>query len=178
MRKMILALATIAISSLCVAQTYTPEQGAKITFKIKNFGSSVEGSMTELDGRLIFEQTSFEKLQVTLTIDAKTIDTGINMRDNHLRKEDYFDVAKYPKIQFVSSQTVKTKSDAGVITGKLTIKKISKEITFPFHYTLINGKPRFKAEVKLNRRDFEVGGSSFSLSDDVVVFIDVPFIKS
>jgi len=160
------------------AQVYKPLSAAsKASFKIKNFGTTVEGTISGLKGTIRFEVNNITTAHFDVTMDANTIDSGINMRDNHLRKKDYFDVATYPSIRFVSTKVLATKAGEANVTGTLTIKKTSKEITFPFKYTLLNGLPHFSAEFTVNRRDFNVGGSSMTMGDDVKIVLNVTTSK-
>ncbi len=160
------------------AQVYTPLSAAsKASFKIKNFGTTVEGTISGLKGSIQFDANNISVARFDVSLDANTIDTGINMRDNHLRKKDYFDVVTFPLIRFASAKVSATKMGEGLITGTLTIKKVSKEITFPFKYTLLNGLPQFSAEFTINRRDFNVGGSSMTIGDDVKIVLDVSTSK-
>ncbi len=177
MKKIIFGLLAVLATICAHGQTYIPNTDAKVNFKIKNFGSTVDGSFTGLKGILEFNEDDFSATKIKVTLDAKSIDTNIGMRDNHLRKESYFDVTRFPDIQFSSSKVVKVSASEGIVTGKLTIKKITKEITFPFTFSIANGNPRFKGEFKLNRRDYAVGGNSMSLSDDLKVILDILFKK-
>lgn len=158
-------------------QVFIPDVNTKVNFEIKNFGSIVNGSFTRLKGTLEFNENDFSGTKFKITLDANTIDTNIGMRDNHLRKQDYFDVTQFPVIQFSSTKVVKGNAGDGIVSGKLTIKNITKEITFPFTFSIANGSPRFKGEFRLNRRDYVVGGSSISLADELKVIIDVSFKK-
>ncbi len=165
------------VSVSAQGQSYIPDAAAKVNFKIKNFGSTVDGSFTGLRGKLEFIESDFPATKFEVTLDAKAIDTGIGIRDKHLRKKDYFDVTQFPVIQFTSTKVVKGKAGEGIVNGKLTIKNTTKEITFPFTYTITNGNPKFKGEFRLNRRDYEVGGNSISLADELTVILDIIFKK-
>jgi len=175
----IIALFFILLYSIVQAQVYVPDDAkSKVNFKIKNFGSSVEGSFKGLKGTLNFDASNLSNALFDVTINSATIDTGISMRDNHLRKRDYFDVTDFPTIRFVSSNVAKTgKLNEAVVSGKLTIKNTTKEISFPFRYNETNSVLHFTGEFKINRRDFNVGGSSFSLSDELIVLLDVGTAK-
>lgn len=165
------------ISAGAHGQSYIPNTDSKVNFKIKNFGSAVDGSFTALKGTLEFNESDISATKFKVTLDANAIDTGIGMRDKHLRKEDYFDVKQFPVIQFSSTRVVEGNAGEGIITGQLTIKSITKEITFPFTYTITNDNLRFKGEFRLNRRDYRVGGNSISLADELKVILDVTFKK-
>lgn len=161
-------------SAWATAQVLAPLGGSsRVSFKIRNFGTTVEGTMSGLKGTIRFDAGTISTAQFDVTLDANTIDTGISMRDNHLHKKDYFDVATYPSIRFVSTKVSAVKAGEATVTGTLTIKKTSKEITFPFKYTQLNDLPQFSAEFAINRRDFNVGGSSMTMSDDVKIVLSV-----
>ncbi len=161
------------------AQTFIPDDtSSKVNFKIKNFGSTVDGSLNGLKGTISFDAARLSNSKFDVTVNAATIDTGIGMRDNHLRKPDYFGATDFPLIRFVSTKVIASaKPNEAIITGKLTIKKTTKEISFPFSYSLSNVGLQFKGEFQLNRRDFNVGGSSLSLSDELTVLLDVKTSK-
>ncbi len=165
----------IVLCSFVHAQVYVPvDATSKVSFKIKNFGSTVDGSFEGLKGTINFDASNLSNALFDVTINTATIDTGIGMRDNHLAKPDYFGVADFPTIRFISSKVEKSsKPNEAVVTGKLTIKKTTKEISFPFRYSEVNGVLKFTGEFKINRRDFNVGGSSFSLADELIVLLDV-----
>jgi polyisoprenoid-binding protein YceI len=149
------------LSSVCAtAQVFTPlSASSRVSFKIRNFGTTVEGTMSGLKGTIRFDENTISSAQFDVTLDANSINTGINMRDNHLRKKDYFDIAAYPSIRFVSTKVSALKAGEATVTGTLTIKNTIKEITFPFKYTQSNGSPQLSAEFALNRRDFDGVGT-------------------
>ena len=82
---------------LLQAQSYIPsDKGSSVTFIIKNFGFSVNGSFKNLQGNIKFDPNSPETAVFMVTVDAATINTDNDSRDSHLKKEEYFDTAKYP----------------------------------------------------------------------------------
>jgi polyisoprenoid-binding protein YceI len=153
---------------------YTPtDDGSEVKFKIKNFGFTVTGTLTGLKGSIRFDPNDLPNSQFEVSIDAKTINTGIDMRDDHLRKSDYFDVENYPHIKFVSVKiSPSTKSGTLFIFGKLTIKNVTKDISFPFKATPTENGYLFTGEFKINRRDFKVGGGS-TVADNLTVSLSV-----
>jgi polyisoprenoid-binding protein YceI len=147
------------------AQTYTPSDNeSSIKFTIKNFGFGVNGSFKNLKGVIIFDPANLKNASFKVTVDAATINTGNNSRDGHLKKEEYFDVAKYPRISFNSNKIEKT-ADGYLATGVFTIKDKSKIVKIPFTALPQSGGFLFSGKLQLNRRDFGVGGSSMVLSD-------------
>ena len=95
------------------------------------------------------------------------------MRDNHLRKPEYFDVKKYPVIRIVSNRiTNSTKAGTLFIMGRLTIKNVTREISFPFTAVSQQDGYLFTGEFKINRLDFGVGESS-TVADNLTVLLRV-----
>jgi len=173
-----------AIALFCVVtafgQNYTPaDDGSKVRFVIKNFGINTGGTFEGLAGTITFDPANLANASFNVTVDAKTVDTDLEARDNHLRKEEYFDVEKYPKVSFRSTKITTTNKDGYLfMSGVITIKNISKEISFPFKQTSKDGGILFDGEFKLNRLDFGVGGKSFSMSDELNVELSIFAKKS
>jgi polyisoprenoid-binding protein YceI len=170
---------SIILLNLCFlgvsAQNYQPvDQSSNVKIRIKNLGSNVTGTFSGLEGNIHFNASDPSNASFRIAIDANTVNTGINARDNHLRKEEYFNVAQYPKISFVSRRITNSgKPGEYLLTGDLTIKGTTKEISFPFTVTSKNDGLLFSGECKLNRRDFKVGGSSVVMSDNVLVSLNI-----
>ena len=166
----------LAYSGILLAQTplRPVNEGSKVSFVIKNFGMNTNGSLTGLNGNIAFDALHVENSHFDVTVAANSINTNNNKRDGHLRKEEYFDVAKYAAIRLASTEVRKT-AVAGTFTfvGLLTIKGISKKIAFDFSATPKNGGQLFEGSFSINRRDFGVGGGSMVLSDNVAVTLSV-----
>ena len=168
-----------AIALFCVVtafgQNYTPtDAGSKVRFVIKNFGINTGGTFEGLSGTITFDPANLASASFNVSVDAKSVDTDMEARDNHLRKEEYFDVEKYPKLSFRSTKITTTNKEGYLFMfGVITIKNISKEISFPFKQTSKDDGILFEGEFKLNRRDFGVGGKSFSMSDELNVELSI-----
>ena len=156
-------------------QNYLPvETGSVIRFSIKNFGLNVGGNFTGLKGTIRFTEADPASAMFDVTVDAHSVNTGNSGRDNHLKKEEYFDVQKYPVIRFISKHVVAS-GEPGLftITGTMMIKGVSKEISFPFTVLKQQDGLLFTGTAKLNRRDFKVGGASMILSDNLTISLSV-----
>lgn len=156
------------------SQSLTPvDTASEVTFKIKNLGFNTGGSFSGLAGTIVFNPDNLDGCSFDVHIDAGSINTGVDMRDDHLRSEDYFDVKNHPQIRFVSTKiTGNKKSGTLFVSGKLTIKGTTKDISFPFTAQPVKDGYFFNGEFKLNRRDFKVGGGSM-VSDNLTVFLKV-----
>ena len=162
------------------AQHYKPDnKTSDISFTIKNMGLTVNGHLSGIKGDIYFNPTEPGLSTFKVQVDAASINTNVNARDNHLRKPEYLSVDKFPGISFQSTKTMSSgKRGEFILTGMVTIKGIEKEISFPFTAATGNsGSLLFKGQFKLNRRDFTVGGSSLILSDNLVVSLSINTIK-
>lgn len=156
-------------------QTLIPtDEGSKVRFVIKNFGINTGGTFDGLAGSIFFDPQNLSTARFEVTVEAKTVDTDIIARDNHLRKEEYFDVEKYPHLIFRSDRITKTnKPEYLYMFGKLTIKGVTQEVKFPFQVFEKDNGFQFEGEFTINRRDFGVGGRSFSLADELDVELSI-----
>lgn len=156
-----------------LAQARWKAVSSAITFSIKNAGLNVSGKLSGLQSELNFYPDHLASSSISASVDVNTINTGIDLRNKHLKKEEYFDVAKYPKIEMKALSFEKLAE--GYFKGKfrLTIKKTSKEMVIPFYYTENGNTAQFKSMFTINRRDFEVGDKSWTMSDTVSISIIV-----
>ena len=143
-----------------------------VTFVIKNLGINTKGELSGLKGAIDWNEESVEESKISVTAAVSTLNTGIDARDTHLKKEEWFDAEHYPELKITSTGIAKS-STGYVLNGTLTIKSVSKNISFPF--TAVK-KPEgylFSGKFTVNRRDFGVGGNSVTLSDNVEVSLNV-----
>lgn len=155
-------------------QTLKPVDGAsKIHFTIRNFGINTGGDFTGLKGSVNFDPKTPASAAIDVSVDASTIDTDNKTRDAHLKKEEYFNVEKFPTLHYKSTRISGTASGGYTAEGTITIKGTSKKISFPFTAMAREGGYQFECNFELNRRDFEVGGSSAVMSDNLKVTISV-----
>jgi polyisoprenoid-binding protein YceI len=164
------------MGNFVIAQYKPVDKGSSIKFEIKNFGIGTSGSFSGLQGTISFDKDHPEEAKFDVSIDANTINTDNGARDNHLREDSYFGVKKYPRIHFVSTKIERSASGTLTISGKLTIKGQTKDISFPFTATPNNDSYIFKGSFSINRRDFGVGGSS-TISDNLTVELNIATVK-
>jgi polyisoprenoid-binding protein YceI len=167
----------ILISLLLIAGLATKAQqkvtSYSVKFKIKNFGLTVDGSLKGMVYSINFNLNNLENSKIKTSVKVKTINTGISARDKHLKSDDYFDAEKYPEITLESTKFTKLSENKYTGFFNLTIKNVTKEISFPFTYTTSGNKGNFTGTFTINRRDYGVGGSSLSMGDNVTVNISV-----
>ena len=163
---------------------------SEVQFKIKHLViSTVTGSFKSFQGSMMSaDENNFENAQVEFSLDVESIDTNQEMRDGHLKGEEFFDVAKFPTIKFESTSFVKD-GDSYKITGNLTMKDVTKPVTLEAEYGgsavdfYGNTKAGFEVTGKINRKEFGLtwGGiteaGAIVLGDDVKLIANVQFAK-
>ena len=169
----------LLFSTYGILAQYKPvAEGTSLIFKVKNFGFNTSGFFTGINGAIQFDPANAAAASFDVTVDANTINTDNDSRDNHLREESYFDVKNHPDMHFVSTKVAPSnKSGSFVMTGNLTIKTTTKSISFPFTATASGDGYVFTGDFKINRKDFNVGGSS-TISDNVDVSLIVATRKN
>ncbi|HET6244113.1 MAG: YceI family protein [Bacteroidetes bacterium] len=151
------------------------DDSSYIKFKIKNAGITVEGLFESFVADIHYDKNNPGKSKFNGIIKVSSINTGIKMRDNDLQKEEYFDAVKYPVIKFISTDVEGVSSSKLRVSGNLTIKNTTKKIVLEVVIAESGGKTIYSSSLKLNRRDYGVGGKSWMLADEVD--IDLKIIK-
>lgn len=98
-----------------------------VGFVARHMLSKVRGRFNEFDGKVVIGD-GFEDSSVEIEIDAASVETKTDMRDNHLRSGDFFDVERFPKITFRSREVRPTGGNTFQLVGDLTIKDITREV--------------------------------------------------
>jgi polyisoprenoid-binding protein YceI len=151
--------------------------------------TKVRGAFNEFDGKARIDAEDPAKSQVTITIQAESIDTRNEQRDTHLRSNDFLDIPNHPQITFVSTK-IEPRGDVYRVTGDLTIRGVTKPITFDLEYTgsavdpFGNTRLGLEGSVKINRKDWgitwnaalETGG--VLVSDKVTLEFEISAIKA
>ena len=155
------------------AQYHPVSAESSVKFSLKNFGFRTGGSLDAPEGEIVFNPDDLAKSSFRVTIKTESINTDNESRDNHLKEATYFDVKNYPQIHFVSSSVKQTgKNGSYETSGTLTIKNKSKQIAIPFTAEKKDNGWLFSGSFKVNRKDYDIGGSS-TLSDEVTIEIKV-----
>jgi len=178
----VLLTCLLFISLQLTAQTYRPvDSASKVHFVIKNFGINTGGDFSKLQGNIIFSPENLADAKFDVSVAASTVDTDNSMRDKSLVGDEYFNAEKYPLITLISTKVEKTnKTGSGFyyFTGNLTIKGITKTISFPFQAQEENNGYLFTGNFQINRTDFGVGEQNLVLSNLVNVTLSVFAKKS
>ncbi len=151
-------------------QSWQPDS-ASISFKIKNAGINVNGSFSGLKSEIYFHPKKLKKSNIKASVDAATVDTGIRIRNKHLRNPDFFDVERFPHITLESQGFESGEDDRFLGSFTLKIKDREDLIQIPFSFQKQAEYVILQGVFTIDRRDFDVGDKSLLLSDKVEVEI-------
>ena len=152
--------------------------------------TKVRGSFDEFAGTAVLDGANPANSRVEVTIEAASIDTRNAQRDEHLRGNDFLAMQEYPKITFASTGVRQAGETTFEVTGDLTIKGVTNEITIPFEFEgaakdpFGNERVGFEGSVTINRKDYGVTwnaaleGGGVLVSDKVTLEFDISAIKN
>jgi polyisoprenoid-binding protein YceI len=174
-----LTLLLLLISSMSFSQEWIQDkEETSISFKIKNFGLTVDGGFKTIDIKTNLDTKDISNSYVNAAIIVNSIFTGIEVRDKHLLEEDYFDAINYTKIRLESSKIEENTDGDLILFATLSIKGITKKIEIPIDVSEKNSTLILSASMTLNRKDFNVGGRSFVLSNNVKIQVEYSAINN
>jgi len=163
---------------------------SEILFKVKHLMiTNVKGEFRKFEAELNSDGSDFSNSSVSLKIEADSVFTNNDERDAHLKSADFFDVANYKELTFASSSMKKIDDENFKLTGILTMKGISKEVTLDVELGGVNKDPwgnekaGFSLNGKLNRKDWELNWNAaletggVLVSDEVKLSAEVQFVK-
>lgn len=195
MKRIIVSISTIvalALPTFAFAATWTIDPDhSYIGFKVKHLMvTNVKGNFVKHSGIVEINEKDITKSKVEISIDTNSINTNVAKRDEHLRSADFFDVAKYPTMTFVSKKVVTAGKDKLKVTGDLTLRGVTKQVVLYVTGPTKETKDPWgvirkgaNATAKINRKDFglvwnaalETGG--VAVGDEVNIILDIEMIK-
>ena len=181
-------IVTVVIAVSAAAQSGTwqidPNHSAA-QFSVRHLGvSTVRGAFMKVSGSAKYDPNDASKDSVEVSIDASSVDTRVQMRDNDLRSPNFLDVQKYPTITFKSKETKAGGDGKLQVLGDLTIHGVTKEVTLdvdgpsaPIKDPWGNQRIGASASTKINRKDFGVNGAPGVVGDEISITIDTELIQ-
>jgi polyisoprenoid-binding protein YceI len=194
----VLAIALLAVTALpgvaavpaTATGTWTIDKvHSEASFQVRHFVSKVRGRFADFSGTIRIDAAKPEASSVEFTIKVASVDTNEPKRDAHLKSPDFFDAAKYPEIRFVSKKVAPVSESKYNVTGDLTMRGVTKEITLPVTFDGIardpwgNERAGFETGITLNRKEYGINWNKaldqggFMLGDDVTVSINIEAVK-
>jgi polyisoprenoid-binding protein YceI len=162
-----------------------------ITFKVKHLMiTTVTGIFTKFDATLESDVADFSDAKITFEADVNSISTNNEQRDGHLKSDDFFNVAQFPTLRFVSTGITKKGESEFVLNGNLTIRDNTHPVSLKMNYagTVTDPygqtKAGFELSGTLSRKEFGLKWSatteagSVVVSDEVRLQMDVQMVKA
>lgn len=187
-----MVMAALALALAAQAATWTIDMPhSMVTFSVKHMMiSTVRGNFDTFGGTVNFDESNPSTFTVEATADAASVDTRVEKRDAHLKSDDFFAAEKYPKLAFKSKHVEKLGDGHYAMTGDLTIRDVTKEVTFDVTgFSGVTKDPwggtrtSATATTTINREDFglrwnqALEGGGVLVSKDVQITLDVELVK-
>jgi polyisoprenoid-binding protein YceI len=191
--RMVLAMALLLAPAAASASTWNIDPDhSNIQFKVSHLGLvDVKGFFRKYQGTVTLDEKDLSKSSVNVTIEAVSIDTGVEKRDEHLRTDDFFDVAKHPTITFVSKKVTPAGKGKLKVTGDLTIYGVTKEVVLDvtgpskeLKDPWGNIRRGVSATTTINREDFGLtynkvlDNGVLTIGNKVTISLEVELIKA
>ena len=141
---------------------------SNVCFTIVHLGiADVMGIFRKFDGKMESPGDDFDNAKISLTVDVNSIDSNNESRDKHLKSNDFFNAVQFPEMKFESKSFKKLKGNKYKLTGELTIRDVTKNVTFEVEHlgTLsVTGiqKAAFKATTNINRLDYKMSWNTLT----------------
>ena len=164
----ILLISSIGLSG----QILTSIVKSEIKFSIQNAGLTVNGNLGPASGLIELNPEKIAASNLELNVSAASINTGISMRDTHLKKKDYFDVAAFPNI-FLKSKFFGKQGDVFKGYFLLSLKGVTKDVTIPFTLSKEGELTVAEGSFMINRLDYGVGSKSLVMGNEVRISVKV-----
>ena len=185
----LLAVSALMVAAPAAAQTsqwQLDPAHSSAQFAVRHMGiSNVRGTFTKLSGSARYDPADSKNDSVEVTIEAASVDSRVEMRDNDLRSDHFFDVQKYPTITFRSTKVESAGADKLKITGDLTIRGITKPVTLDVDgpsKPVKDGQGRLhmgvSATATVNRTDFGMTGYQGIVGNEVTLTIDAELVQT
>jgi len=189
MKKVFLFFVALSISAASFAQTkWTIDpMHSFVNFEVKHMGISfVDGSFKKFEGTVDAAKPDLTDAKINFTVDVNSISTSVEMRDNHLKTDDFFNAAKYPTMTFAGTSFKKLKGNNYELSGKLTIRDVTKDVKFVVVYggtakdQQSNTKAGFNATTTINRLDYNIkyDPTGMGVSKDVKINLNLEFVQA
>lgn len=179
-----LLMVTLTLISGAFAQTAktwnVDKMHSAVKFSVSHLViSEVDGSFKIFDGNMVATKEDFTDAKINFTVDVNSINTDNANRDGHLKSDDFFNAEKYPNMTFVSTSFKKKSGSAYELTGDLSIRDVTKKVTFAVKYggttkdPYGNTKAGFKATGTINRLQYGLKWNTLTEAGGAVVGADI-----
>ena len=190
--RLMLALLLLSLPAVAGASSWNIDADhSNIEFKVRHLMvSNVKGTFGKVQGVVDIDDKNIAGSKVAVTIDTESVNTGVAKRDQHLKSADFFDVARFPTMTFVSTKVVPNGRGRLLVSGNLTLHGVTRPVLLDLEGPSAdsrdpwgNTRRGISATTKINRKDFgltwnkalETGG--VVVGDEVAISLEVEMVK-
>jgi polyisoprenoid-binding protein YceI len=184
MRLLLLPVAALAAAPAFAAESWNIDRShSAITFQADHLGYSVvHGRFREFDADVMFDPGNIEATEVTVTVQADSIDTDWPRRDEHLISEDFLNVEEHPTITFESTGVEQTGENTARLFGELTMLGETREVVWDVALNKIGPNPinqvetagfTITGEIERALWGMDFGGAAFAVSVPVKIDVEI-----
>ena len=191
MKKTLIALALLVATLSTNAQTTWKSENShtNVRFSVPHLViSETEGTFKKFDGTVVSSNADFTDAKIDFSIDVASINTDNEMRDNHLKSDDFFNAEKFPKITFKGVSLKKVSGNKYILEGDLTIRDVTKRVKLDVVYNGTvkdpygNTKAGFKITGIINRFDYNLKWNTMAeagavVGQDVTLVVNLELVK-
>ncbi len=184
----VLSALTLSVPAWSATYSVDPDHSS-VSFKVRHLVSKTQGQFNKFEGTFDFEPGKPETWSASGTIQTDSIDTNVAGRDKHLKNEDFFDVEKYPAIEFRTTAVKDATETAAKVEGTLKMHGVEKPIVLDVTIGGVaqdpwgNTRAAFTAVTKINRKDFGINwnktldAGGVMLGEDVEITLEIEGIE-
>lgn len=190
-RSIAVAFALLALTAVGLqAEEWKVDKAhSSVNFTVRHMlVSKVNGQFTDFDGTVDLDRGDMSKSSVSFVIKSASISTGNERRDGDLRGENFFLVDSFPEITFKSTQVIPTTENKYKLVGNLTVRGVTKEVTFDATANGFIDTPRgersgFSATTTINRMDYGIkwdaalDNGGLVVSNEVKINVELELVK-
>lgn len=193
LKKIDIQLCTLFISSLLPTLAMAAQEAYKIdnahsfaNWTIRHVASKTSGTFSDVTGKFFLDQEDLTNSSVEAKINVLSVNSSNAKRDEHIKKDEYLNAAKFSEMTFVSTKVTAKNSTEGVLTGKFTMQGVTKEITFPFKLLGFGNDPwggyrtGIEAHTMIKASDYGFGWAAkvgAPVGDDIEVTLLIEGVK-
>ena len=177
MKMLIIPLALLVASLPCNATEYSQVQSAKssVTFISKQMGVPIEGHFGKFNAKISFNPDSIATSNANIEINMASIDAGNDDANNEVKSKDWFDIQTHPTAKFVSNGIKDLSGGRYEVTGKMTIKGVTRSIIVPLSVKFDNNIATLEGSTTILRLQYGVGGGEWADPDTVADEVQLLF---
>lgn len=190
----IIALSLMALSGLALSKLAMADQEAYridnahsfANWTIRHVASKTSGTFSDVTGKLVLDKANLANSSVEAKINVLSVNTSNAKRDEHIKKDEYLDAAKFAEMTFVSTKVEAKNNTEGVLTGNFTMHGVTKTISFPFKVLGFGSDPwggyrtGIEAHTTIKASDYGFGWASkigAPVGDDIEVTLLIEGVK-